>query len=214
MIVTDRIDEYFALMEQRPRLFASSDIYPIVTDRAAIEAYESQTGKKIGVLYKSRFNTLVVDLIAGENGYFTYERVIPTALGHAVVCIPVINGRLLLVNQYRHAVRDRQLSFPRGFGEDGIAPADNAKKELFEEVGAVARECILLGSVSADSGLVGAECDVFLCYADSFAEVCADEGITGVELLDEVTLEELIRERKITDGFTLGAYMLYKTRKK
>ena len=77
----------------------------------------------------------------------------------------------------------------------------------------MARECIRLGSVSADSGLVGAECDVFLCYADSFAEACADEGITGVELLDEEALEELIRERKITDGFTLSAYMLYKTRK-
>ena len=40
---------------------------------------------------------LVVDLIKGKDGYFTYERIIPTATGKAVVCIPVFENRFILM---------------------------------------------------------------------------------------------------------------------
>ncbi|MBQ9745657.1 MAG: NUDIX domain-containing protein [Clostridia bacterium] len=211
MAATDCIEEYFALIEKKPRLFERSEVYPIVTDKAEIEKFEKESGKKIGVLYKSRFNTLVVDLIRGENGYFAYERIIPTASGRGVVCVPKVGGKFLLLRQYRHSVRDMQLCFPRGFGEDGIASEDNAKKELFEETGALAEKCTFLGSLTADSGLIGAECDVFLCIADSFDASSTEEGIKELLLLTREELEEKITSREITDGFTLSAYMLYKT---
>lgn len=213
MAATDCIDEYFALMESKPRLFESSEVYPIVTDRAEIEKFEKESGKKIGVLYKSRFNTLVVDLIRGKNGYFSYERVIPTASGRGVVCVPVVEGKFLLMSQYRHPVRDTQLCFPRGFGEDGIASEDNAKKELFEETGLAAESCEFLGSLTADSGLIGSECDVYLCHAGGTFSLSAEEGVKELFLLDGKELEEKIAQREITDGFTLSAYMLFKTKR-
>ncbi len=212
MTVTDRIEQYLSLAKERPALFTPSDIYPIVTDPTVIRDFEQRSGKQVGVIYRSPFNTLVVDLIAGENGYFTYERVIPTASGRGVVCVPVVDGKLLMLQQYRHAIRRSQLCFPRGYGENGISSQDNAKKELAEETGAVARECVYLGSVVADSGLIGAECDVYLCTLDTFREDSHEEGITKILLLDEAELESRIQSREIDDGFTLSAYMLYKTK--
>ena len=213
MIVTDCLNEYFNLMEQKPHLFSRSEVYPIVTDREEIEGYERKSGKRIGVLYKSPYNTLVVDLIDGENGYFTYERIIPTAGERGVVCVPVINGRFLLLNQYRYSIRQLQICFPRGFGEDGIPSCENAKKEMGEETGAVVSECVRLGSLTADSGLIGAECDVYLCIIESFDESRHEEGIKEMLLLSQDELEEKISSGAINDGFTLGAYMLYKARK-
>ena len=212
MIVTDRIERYLRLMEERPHLFAPSDIYPIVTDPTVLRDFERQSGKQVGVLYQSPFNTLVVDLIRGEKGDFTYERIIPTASGRAVVCVPVVDDKLLLLRQYRHPIRRDQLCFPRGYGENGISSRDNAVKELVEETGAVVRDCTYLGSIAADSGLVGAECDVYLCEVDAFEADRTEEGITSMLLLDGNELEDKIRGHKIDDGFTLGAYMLYKNR--
>ncbi len=210
MLVTNCLDEYFSLMEQRPWLFNDLSAYPIVTDAQRIRDFEQKSGCKIGVLYKSAFNMLVVDLVQGENGPFTYERLVPVASERGVITIPVINGKLLLINQSRHPIRRKQLCFPRGFGENGIAPAKNAKKELFEEVGAVARECIPLGSITADSGLIGSLCDVFLCIADSYNEDSTEEGISSITLLDENELFEKISNGEIDDGFTLSAYTLFK----
>ena len=212
MIVTDGIEEYFSLMRQKPELFVPSDVYPIVTDRAVLEAFQRESGKRVGVLYKSCFNTLVVDLVGGEGGYFTYERVIPTSNECGVVCVPVMDGKFLLLRQYRHPIRERQLCFPRGFGEDGISPEENAKKELWEETGAIAKHCAYIGSLTPDSGLIGAGCRVFLCFVDSLKEEALVEGIENTLWLDERELEEKIKKREINDGFTLGAYMLYKTK--
>lgn len=211
MIVTNCLEEYFALMKSRPELFSQSDVFPIVTDTQIIEEYEKSTGKKIGVLYKSKYNMLVADLINANDKFFIYERIIPTATGRGVVCIPVFQGKLLLLNQYRHSIRKQQLCFPRGFGENNITSAENAKKELYEEIGAHINDIKYLGSFTADSGLIGSECDIFLCFIDSYNEISKEEGIEKIFLFDEKTFEDNIKSNNINDGFTLGAYALYKT---
>lgn len=210
MIVTDYHKEYFQLIKNRPELFADSEIYPIVTDVEIINCFEKETHLKIGVLYKSKYSMLVVDLIKGKDGYFTYERIIPTATGKAVVCIPVFENRFILMDQYRHSIRDRQICFPRGFGEDGISSEENAKKELFEEIDATTGKTEYIGSITADSGLIGTECDVYLCYIENM-RLKDEEGICDIICLDKDELEKKICNHEIKDGFTLSAYILYKS---
>lgn len=127
---------YFKLMKERPELFKNTGIIKIVTDKKKIEEYEKETGKKIGIAYRSKYNTLLVDLIEGEKGYYTYERVIPTSTGTGIVIVAEYEGKLVLLNQYRHALRKFQYAFVRGFGEDGIDAPDNVKKEIKEEINA------------------------------------------------------------------------------
>ena len=154
---------------------------------------------------------LLNDLINDNGHYFVYERIIPSSTGRAVVCIPIYQNKFLLLNQFRHPIRKKQICFPRGFGENDITSTENAKKELYEEIGAHTADIKYLGSFTADSGLIGSECDVCLCHIDSHEKNCRTEGVEQILLLDETTLEDSIKSNIINDCFTLGAYTLYKT---
>ena len=52
----------------------------------------------------------------------------------ATVCIDV-EGRLILVEQYRHGVGRSSLELPAGVIENGENPLDGARRELLEETG-------------------------------------------------------------------------------
>ncbi len=212
MIVTDCIDAYFALMTERPELFVRVEGYPIVTDCEKLEAYQEEHDIKLGILYRSPYHILILDLIEGENGYFPYERIVTTSKGKGVVCIPMFQDKFILVKQNRHPIRKMQLCFPRGFGEDGISPKENAKKELWEEIGATVKECVSLGAIYADSGVIGDACDVILCRIEGYDREAFSEGIVDIKVLDDAALEEAIKNNEVDDGFTLSAYALLKAK--
>lgn len=209
MMKTDCLDRYFSLMEQRPQLFADSEIMPIVKDREIIEEYIEETGKRIGVIYQSQYNAWIVDLICDKNNnLYTYERVVPGADGRGLVSIPVYEGQYILLKQYRHAIRGTQICFPRGYGEAGISSYDNALKELYEEIGASVKTARLIGTVAADSGLSGAITDVYLCEIESYSIEGRTEGITDIVLCSHEALKNMIAQGEITDSFTICAFAM------
>ena len=212
MIVKNGLDEYFKLMKERPELFLSSDVISIVKDRGELEEYSETSGVDLGVVYKSNFNLLVVDLVESGGKRFPYERVISARDGRGVICVPVYKGKLLLLDQYRHATRSRQLSFPRGFGENGLSSLENAKKELWEEIGASCDKLLKLGELTPDSGLTSALCDVYLCHVDAFINN-HEEGIIDIVCLSLSEVKSLIASGEIVDGFTLSAISLLDAKK-
>lgn len=200
---------YKKLIEERPELFQNSGRIKIVTDEEIVSEFERKNGKTIGVCYESAYNILVVDLVYEVEGkYFAYERILPAVQKGAVVCIPRYHEKYILLKQYRHALRDYQYAFPRGFGECDVSAEDNAKKELREELNADVREVSFLGSVVADSGLSGNSAYIYLCDITTYCIPEAYEGISGLLEVSWKKLGELIREKKITDGYTLSAYAL------
>lgn len=62
------LDDYFDLMHERPNAFTQSPILSIVTDKQRMLTFMERTQKQLGVVYKSPFHLMVVDLIAGVNG--------------------------------------------------------------------------------------------------------------------------------------------------
>lgn len=60
--------DYFDLMQERPDAFIQSPVLPIVTDKQRMITFMERTQKQLGVVYKSPFHLMVVDLIAGVNG--------------------------------------------------------------------------------------------------------------------------------------------------
>lgn len=62
------LDDYFCLMQERPDAFIQSPVLPIVTDKQRMITFMERTQKQLGVVYKSPFRLMVVDLIAGVNG--------------------------------------------------------------------------------------------------------------------------------------------------
>ena len=80
------------------------------------------------------------------------------------VCIAPVDaqGRLLVVRQYRHAVRDWTLELPAGRLEEGETPLAAARRELEEETGHRAGEWTSLGALLAAPGFCSERLHLFL----------------------------------------------------
>lgn len=55
-------------MHERPNAFTQSPVLSIVTDKQRMITFMERTQKQLGVVYKSPFHLMIVDLIAGVNG--------------------------------------------------------------------------------------------------------------------------------------------------
>lgn len=205
--------DYLKLARERPDIFVNSDHISIIMDKETIIKYEQQTGKRIGVIYHSAYNILVVDLVRDMNGnIFTYERIIPSVNRGAVVIMTKDKDKFVLLKQYRHALRDYQYGFPRGFGESGITVIENARKEVAEELNATINNITFLGEVVADSGLCGNKVAIFMCEVEGTKLKYGYEGIDEIIMLSENEISEWICQGKINDGYTLAAYAQYRAR--
>lgn len=206
-------EKYLSILEEDEDPSSSDGSLRIIKDLEQIHAFErNPNGRNIGILYESPYMKLVVDLVEDfEGNRFAYERILPNQKSAAVI-IPILNGKIILLDQYRHALRDHQLCFPRGFGEENLSPEENACKELFEEIGAdVAPENLIsLGTVVADSGISGNEVSIFMCNIQDAELKKGYEGIGDILMLSDAELNAAIASGKITDGYTLSAFMLWK----
>ncbi len=210
----ERWNEYFKLMDLRPELFSESSLINIETDINAIKKFEQETSKHIGVLYHSSYNMLIVDLIKDLNGrYYAYERIIPSSSGKAVVVLTKYMDKFVLLKQYRHAIRDYQMCFVRGFGENEFSAEENAVNEIKSEIKGDIRKIEYLGELSTDSGLTSNKVSYFMCEINSFECSEAHEGIDNIILIGQNEMEESIKNGGITDSFTVSAYCLYLLKK-
>lgn len=208
------LKRYTDFYKSNPALFAQSSEYPIadVTDREVLKAIirnQELYKRKYGIVYNSAFNTMVVDPIKDDRNYFSYERVVPSALKNGVVLFTVCKGKFVLLRQFRHAIRKEQLCCPRGFGEPEMSTIDNAKKELREELNAVViDEPIELGVITADSGLSSGSATVFLMKIEEYSAQ-SEEGIREIVSITPEEMQQMVKSGEIDDGYTLAALTLY-----
>lgn len=201
-------------------LFAPSTVYPIADLNSQkvkkfLVEMEELYNYRFGMVYRSPYNTLLVDPIENGDTFFPYDRVVPSSGKAGVVIIPIYQDKLILLRQYRHAPREKQYAFPRGFAEPELTPIENVRKELQEEIGAVILETPeLLGRVNADSGLTSSHVYVYCVKIQSYQfDSSIHEGICNII---EVPLSEMgqwIGNGMTNDGFTLSAYALFKEHK-
>lgn len=217
-----RIESYQALRLQHPEYFAPSEQVPIVTDRHEMLRFTERTGKPVGLVYDNApYYQVAADLIGGDHPK-TYARVLyPNRQGNGTVIIP----RLLrqgqpplfgLLHIFRHPIR--KLSggeFPRGFLPEGVTPAENAARELWEEFGIPPHRIAsltLLGRSRPDTGILGSG-EVLFYLADITGEpqnaTQHHEGIIDSEWLTLDALLLRVRSGEVLDGMTQTALLLY-----
>ena len=208
--MNDKLSAYFDLMKSRPEEFENNSSFTqIIKDPEIIEEYCSKTGKEIGLFYKSDYHIMVVDLVTDDGiTFYPYERLLTTIPKGAVVGVAIYNGRYVLLKQYRHSLRDFQFAFPRGYAEDGLSAEQNIRKELFEELGCQVSKSEYLGSVVADSGVCGQKVSVFRCMITEPVLKRNYEGIEQIYMFTSNELQQMIRDGKISDGYTLAAFGL------
>lgn len=216
---TSEIKKYISLFKRRKgnsRLFAPSDICPIydVENSDVLRSLlrnEEIYHRRYGVIYQSSFNTLLVDPVEDNGKLKPYERMTPSSGYDGVVVIAKHNDSFILLKQFRHALREMQFSFVRGFAECEN-PVEDVKRELEEEIGVKENDYLseprLIGRVAADSGLATTKAYVYCVELRKYNTQVGHEGIQNVIEVSREDFINMIRSGQINDGYTLGAFAL------
>lgn len=99
---------------------------------------------------------------------------------------------VVLIQQYRHGVRDVLWEFPGGVVEDGEAPPDGAKRELLEETGYAASTMIEVARLYPNPAL---QTNTLFCYLALDAEKVSGQYLDAGEDIEVhlVPLDDLVR---------------------
>lgn len=127
---------------------------------------------------------------------------------YGVVVIPVIDGKVVLLEHYRYAELSFSIEAPQGFGNDGSTPMLDAERELFEETGLRATSMTHLFSSGKDF-----ENHVFsavIAQGSTPHAVNAEdtESIRGFHTMDLTEISpRAISERGIFDPLTIAGVL-------
>ena len=131
----------------------------------------------------------------------------------AAIILPIDQGRVWLVEQFRYTIGERALELPQGGWEMEINnPEELARGELKEETGLEAAEMVRLGELWIAYGFLRQKQHVFLATGLTHVEKKPDteEHDLMVRSVPVEEFEEMMRSGVIRDGCTLAAWGLYK----
>jgi 8-oxo-dGTP pyrophosphatase MutT (NUDIX family) len=200
------IDNYLEYYKRLPHLFRYNENINIIVDETELKEYANRKNCKLGVVFENNYFSLVVDLIENSSGRrYTYARIVSRNEYNGVVIIPILKGKIVFLKQFRHGTREYEIELPRGFSEKSKTIQDNAESEIYEELGVSTTRMEHLGSVINDTGLSGGLVHIFMCEIENIGKLSADEGIKETMQLSLLETEDLIKENRIRDCFTLSA---------
>lgn len=123
--------------------------------------------------------------------------------------VPVTaDGKVVLIRQYRHGIRDVTLEIPGGMIDDDEPPETAAARELQEETGYAAERLRLLARVLPNPAIQNNWCYLFV------ADGCRKTGETRLDPLERIDvlerpLEEvaaLIQSGEISHAMVIAAF--------
>lgn len=136
--------------------------------KAGFSEEEATRLSHTGVICEDQYWLWIRDAVIFPSGAAgTYNRLIwksslPTGSA-GVAILPVMpDGRIALNLNYRHATRSWELELPRGLRKAGETNEETALRELKEETGLEMAKVTLLGSMAADTGVLGAITPIYL----------------------------------------------------
>lgn len=215
------------LRQQSSNLGAYSDMYlgdhtkgeiEIITDEKRASHLVPDKMKPFGVVYEDSYIKVYKDPVIFPNGSAgSYLRVTASKIsltgnaGSAVIA--VLDGKILLINIFRHSLRRRSLEIPRGFSE-GDSDIETALREVREETGYNIMGIQYIGSMNPDSGLTSNSVAIYYAELDkdNRIDILDNEGTEEQRFYSKDEINTLIMEGRITDSFTLAAVTLASAR--
>ena len=168
---------------------------------------------------RNRVFSAYLDDLEGPDGCTVrdYLSVVPSGIDaegvSGVAVLPESDGRLALINVYRHPLGASLWEVPRGFVDPDEQPNDAAVRELKEETGlAVSADRLLpLGIVAPEPGLIAARVRLFVALGceQTGRPLAAELGHTETRFFTLTQIDEEIAKERIQDPCTLVAYLLY-----
>jgi 8-oxo-dGTP pyrophosphatase MutT (NUDIX family) len=128
------------------------------------------------------------------------------------IILPIDQGHVWLVEQFRYTIQERALELPQGGWEMEVeSPEELARGELREETGLEAAEMTCLGSLWIAYGFTRQRQHVFLAtgLTETVTEPDAEEHDLIVRSVPVAEFEEMMLNGAIRDNCTLSAWALY-----
>ena len=159
-------------------------------------------------IYEGRLINLRVDQIRTAAGVESVREIVEHPGAIALIALDEA-GRVLLVKQYRHAVRAVTLEIPAGTLEPGEEPLAAAQRELREETGYRAGQLDRLGGIYTAPGFSTEYIHFYLATQLTPDRLAMDDD----EVIDLIRLPlseavDLIRAGQIDDGKSVSGLLL------
>ena len=164
---------------------------------------------KSKTIYRGKVVELKVEQVV-EPGDVRTTREVVYHSGSVVVIPHLPDGRLILVRQYRHAVKETLWELVAGGMERGETPRQSARRELMEEAGYRARLLKPLLEFYPSPGILSEKMHLVDAsdLTPSKGQPDADERIeVGFFTVNKV--KEMIRNNEIRDAKTLVGILLF-----
>jgi 8-oxo-dGTP pyrophosphatase MutT (NUDIX family) len=125
------------------------------------------------------------------------------------------DDRLVLIEQWRHAVQHRTLEIPGGGIDQGEPPLEAAKRELIEETGFSSSEWFDLGCIEPNPAIIDNRCYMFLAMNSARVEEPAFDNNEECRLVlhPYVDVDTLVSSGRISHALVLVALYFEKLRR-
>ncbi|MEN0057849.1 MAG: NUDIX hydrolase [Bdellovibrio sp.] len=162
-------------------------------------------------IFRGRYLRIEQDQVQAPDGRIYFREYILHP--GAAMIIPILpNGNIVMLQQYRHALKKVFLEFPAGKRDSGEESLITAKRELKEETGYEAEELKFLTTIHPVIGYSDEHIDIYVARDLTLKEQALDHGefLEVVELQPE-ELMRAVREGRVSDVKTqIGAFWLDK----
>lgn len=209
---------YRELLVSNPELFNNPDDCPtkLLFDAKDIRQAESDVlaerknwgwpvnDLRVGVLAEDPYIGYVIrDAVRFFDGKLgLYNRVVASG---GIVVLPILpDGSIALIRIFRHPARRWFLEAPQGLVLPDADPADEARRELIEEMGATVGELASLGIVYTSTALTSEKLKMFAARITTFGDPQRSEGIESIATIAAADIDRLVLDGTITDGPTMS----------
>lgn len=161
-------------------------------------------------VYRNRWMRLREDEILRSNGQKGIYGVVEK--DDAAIILPIDNGRIWLVEQFRYAIQERALELPQGSWERQVHdPEQLARGELQEETGLHAAQMTQLGRLWVSYGYARQRMFVFLAtgLSETAKNPDAEEHDFVIHNVPIEEFEQMMMDGVIRDDCTVAAWGLY-----
>ena len=179
-------------------------------DSNASDAQPSITTLSSREVYRNRWMRVREDEILRDNGAKGIYSVVEKHDG--AIILPIENGRIWLVEQFRYTIQQRALELPQGSWEMEIdAPEELARGEMREETGMDATEMTQLGTLWIAYGFLRQRQHVYLARGlkPAYSARDAEEHDLIARPVPIAEFERMMLDGAIRDNCTLEAWGLY-----
>jgi 8-oxo-dGTP pyrophosphatase MutT (NUDIX family) len=161
-------------------------------------------------VYRNHWMRVREDEILRSNGEIGIYGVVEKH--DAAIILPIDQGRIWLVEQFRYTIQERAWELPQGGWEREVVDAEEmARGELKEETGLEAAEMTSLGWLWIAYGFTRQKHHVYLAsgLTETEKRPDAEEHDLEVRSFAVEEFEEMMRTGVIRDNCTLAAWGLY-----